>query len=352
MASQQARKFILTINNPQEKGLTHEEIHRRIESLSTFVYGCISDEVGAKEQTPHTHVFICYKNAKAWQTIKNLIPEADCETCRGTVQQNRDYVFKLGKWMETEKGTTSVEGTQEEWGTMPPERMSKKPELELLFQLISNGLSNYEILNEYPEFMLNVSDIERCRQIIHQEEFKNTKRFLDVTYVFGKTGTGKTRGIMDHFGYGEVFRITDYTRHPFDTYRFEDIIVFEEFASSMKLQDMLNYLDIYPLKLPCRYSDKQACYTKVYLTSNLPLEQQYSNMQKEESEAWKAFLRRITRVVKYISPVDILLYSTVEDYFHRAKPIHFVSTEEFYQYVEKGIVPDHPQFEDWTESEK
>lgn len=33
-----------------------------------------------------------------------------------------------------------------------------------------------------------------------------------------------------------------------------------------------NILDGYPLELPCRYANKQACYTEVYLVSNLPLE--------------------------------------------------------------------------------
>ena len=34
---------------------------------------------------------------------------------------------------------------------------------------------------------------------------------------------------------------------------------------------MLNYLDIYPLYLPARYTDRVACYHHVYITSNAPL---------------------------------------------------------------------------------
>ena len=63
---------------------------------------------------------------------------------------------------------------------------------------------------------------------------------------------------------------------------------------------MLNYLDIYPLSLPARYNDKTACYTKVYITSNLPLEKQYWGEQWDRPETLRAFLRRIHVVVEYL----------------------------------------------------
>lgn len=53
------------------------------------------------------------------------------------------------------------------------------------------------------------------------------------------------------------------------------MLVFEEFHSEIPISAMLNYLDIYPLMLPARYHDRIACYTEVYITSNIPLEDQY-----------------------------------------------------------------------------
>jgi hypothetical protein len=62
---------------------------------------------------------------------------------------------------------------------------------------------------------------------------------------------------------------------------------------------MLNYLDVHPLNLPARYSNRQACYTKVYITSNIPLEKQYKNVQYDEPATWAAFLRRIHHIVEF-----------------------------------------------------
>ena len=101
--------------------------------------------------------------------------------------------------------------------------------------------------------------------------------------------------VMEKYGYSAVYRVTDYS-HPFDGYKGQDVIIFEEFRSSLSIGDMLNYLDGYPLELPCRYANKVACYTKVYMISNIPLEQQYRNVQVDNPETWNAFRRRIKQV--------------------------------------------------------
>ena len=116
-------------------------------------------------------------------------------------------------------------------------------------------------------------------------QFANSWRDLDVTYIFGQTGSGKTRSVMDKYGYANCYRVTDY-KHPFDTYDGQDVIIFEEFRSSLKHADMLNYLDGYPLLLPCRYFNRQACFTKVFIITNVPPEDQYPNIDKESRSAF------------------------------------------------------------------
>ena len=311
--STQSRKYLITLNNPADKGYDTNKCLEKALSLKGLEYACVSMEIGAKEHTPHIHMFLYYKNPKAWQTIKHLIPEADIETCRGSCKENRDYTFKLGKWLTSQKGTTTIEGSQIEYGELPEERTCSKPELAFLYELIKDGMSNAEIISEYPEYMFDITHIDRCRLILKQEQYKNTWRNIDATFIYGKTGAGKSRFVMEKHGYENVFRVTDYL-HPFDTYNGENIIVFEEFASSIKVNDMLNLLDGYPLKLPARYTDKIACYTVVYIISNMPLKEQYPNVQRENSEVWEAFLRRINKVIWYKTKDEIIKYNSVHDY--------------------------------------
>ena len=90
----QARKFTGVINNPLKNGFTHEAIHEKLESLSTFTYACVSDEVSTTG-TPHTHFFVCYKNPKLWDTIRRLFNgKAFVESSKGSCQQNKDYIQK------------------------------------------------------------------------------------------------------------------------------------------------------------------------------------------------------------------------------------------------------------------
>lgn len=298
MKDTQARKWQLTINNPLEKGYTHDKLKELLGQIKSCIYWCMSDEKGLQEETYHTHIYICCKNGVRFSTLKKKFDGAHFEMAKGTSQENREYVLKTGKWANTSKEETRVDGTQEEFGECPLERQGQRNDIVDLYDMIKEGKSDYEILEENPQYLLQIEKVEKVRQTVIQEKFKNTFRTLEVSYIWGTTGAGKTRSVMEKYGYENVFRVTDY-QHPFDNYKGQDVLVFEEFRSSARVADMLNYLDGYPLELPCRYANKYACYTKVYIITNIPLGQQYPQIQLDEFETFKAFLRRIHYVYEY-----------------------------------------------------
>lgn len=290
----QSRKWLITMNLPLEKGYTHERIKYELSTLKSVIYFCISDEIAGKH---HTHVYVLASAPIRFSTLKKHFEKAHIEKAYGTSSQNRDYVFKEGKWLDDKKKETNLQETHEEWGEIPQERQGARNDLTELYELISDGLSNYEILEHKPEFIAQIERMDKVRQIIQEEQYKEVFRNLEVTYVYGDTGAGKTRSVMAH-GYANVFRITNY-KNPFDQYRAQDVICFEEFDSSLPINQMLLYLDGYPVMLPCRYSDKVACFTKVYILSNIDLRMQYAEVQSTNRETWKAFLRRIHNVEVY-----------------------------------------------------
>lgn len=294
MGDSRARKWQITINNPSDYGFTHDAIRECVLKLKSVVYWCMSDEIGASG-TYHTHVFLAASNAIRFSTLKNLFNEAHFEICRGTSQENRDYIRKEGKYADTDKAETSVADTFEEYGELPEEHQGARSDMSSLYDLIKDGKTDFEIIEENPRFISQLDRIEAVRQIVRYEQFKNQFRNLTVTYIYGETGSGKTRSVMEKYGYSNVYRVTDYD-HPFDGYKGQDVIVFEEFRSSLKIQDMLNYLDGYPVELPCRFNNKYACFNKAFLVTNIPLSAQYSGIQDESKETWKAFLRRIHHV--------------------------------------------------------
>lgn len=294
MKDTRSRKWQITINNPKEKGFDHERIKEQLGTFKSCVYWCLSDEIG-ENGTYHTHIFMACSDAVRFSTIKKKFERAHFEMAKGTSKENRDYIFKEGKWEKDKKKETNLPETHEEFGDMPVERQGQRNDLIDLYDMIKQGLSNFDIIEENPAYMMHIDKIERARQIVKEEKFKNVLRDLEVTYIWGDTGTGKTRSVMDQYGYENVYRITDYN-HPFDSYKGQDVVIFEEFRSSLKIQEMLNYLDRYPLELPCRYLNKIACYTKVYIISNIPLTCQYDYIQQQYPETWEAFCRRIYNI--------------------------------------------------------
>lgn len=293
----QSRKWLLTINNPKDLQLTHDKLKDTLSGMKSVIYWCMADEIG-EQGTYHTHLYIASSSGVRASTLHKKFSGAHRDIARGTSQENRDYVTKSGKWAVTKKAETSIDGTFEEWGEMPIERQGQRNDISDLYAMIKDGLSDYEILEQSPDYLLQIDKIDKVRQTVRQETYKNQWRSLTVTYIWGDTGSGKTRGVMEKYGYENVYRITDYM-HPWDSYKGQDVVVFEEFRSSQRIGDMLNYLDGYPLELPCRYNNKYACYTQVYIISNIPLSQQFAQLQIDSMESYLAFLRRITQVHHY-----------------------------------------------------
>lgn len=316
--------YQLTINNPKEKDYTHNRIFEILKTnFKTLVYACMADEQGTMY---HTHIFVSFSSRVRFSMIKRYFPEAHIEKCRGTVSDNVNYIKKSGKWADDiSKQEKVIPNTFEEYGQCPPDSKGKRNDLSELYLMIADGLTNAQILAVNQDYILQIDKLEKIRMILLTEKYKDTVRLdLEVIYISGATGTGKTRGVLESNGYSNVYRITDY-KHPFDNYNGQPVIAFDEFRSSLPIKEMLMFCDIYPIELPSRYTNKFACYNKVYIISNWELEKQYKEIQKEDTETWEAFLRRIHKVKVYSKDGTVTEYQSVKEYFENT----FTEIEEY-----------------------
>jgi len=310
----QSRKWLLTINNPSNNGFSHDNIKDVLDKFKAVKYWCMCDEIGANK-TYHTHLFIYGDSGIRFETVKKKFPSAHIDYCRGTSQENRDYIRKEGKWKNSVKEETNLPETFEENGTVPLERQGQRNDLIDLYDMIERGMNNYDILKTNPEYIVHIKTIESTRQVLREKEYGSKIREVEVTYCYGKTGTGKSSSILNEYGLENVYRVTNY-RNPFDGYKGEDIIVFEEFRSSIRFEEFLCYLDIYPINLPSRYNDKIACYTKIFINTNIGLDEQYRDLKREHPENWNAFIRRIHKI-KVFSESGIKEYDSYKSYHDR-----------------------------------
>lgn len=295
--TQASRKYQLTLNNPEKHDWSHEFIKNALGTFSGLIYWCMCDEIG-EEGTLHTHVFIVSKNAVEFTALQKPFYGAHIEPSMGSNQENRDYIRKEGKWADDKKKETNIAETFEEYGELPPDKVERANENAEIYEMIKQGKTDFEILEEHPNVINKPDKIRQVRLIVQNEIFGDKQRFVDVTYIWGKTGVGKTRSVTEKYGYRNVYRVTNY-KHPFDQYQGQDVILFDEYRSQIPISEFLTYLDIHPVTLDCRYADKQACYTKVFIISNIPLEKQYRDVQIDE-ESRTALKRRIHHVYEML----------------------------------------------------
>ena len=293
----QRNKYFLTINSPDQYGYSHEKIKEISENFKTFQYAAVVDEKGSNL---HTHVLLVFSSRVRWSTIQDKFPHAHIDEGKGDINQIIQYMRKDGKWLlDEKKQEQKIEGSFKDWGNRPVDTKEKVSEFSELYDLVYDEIPTGEILKLNPKYIRYIDKIAPMRIEIMNEKYRGKRRLeLKVVYVYGMSGTGKTRMVLDRHGDENVFRVTDY-QHPFDSYNMQQVLCLEEFRDSLTITQCLNLLDVYTVELPARYANKLGIYKVLYMVSNLNIEQQFKNIQVEHKETYRAFRRRFHYILNF-----------------------------------------------------
>ena len=314
--SSKNRKWMWEINNYEDKGIKFENVGKMLEDTygkDKITYYCVCAEVGLENKTPHIHGFAYFKNGVYGSKLSKLFANCHVTIAYGTCADNRAYIYKNGKWEGHPKEDQRIEGMQYESGECPTETPGFRTDLQQLHDLIKQGKTNSEIYEVNAQYLKYSKSIDKIRQDIIAQKMRLQFRKLEVTYIYGDSGVGKTRGIMETYGYENVFRAWDWeSRFPFDGYTTEDVLLMDEFDGSIKIKTMLNLLDGYPLQLNVKGGKAQACFTKVFIVSNDRFESLYKNERTSQSETYNALLRRIDRIIQWEKGKEKVIYERKE----------------------------------------
>lgn len=305
----QIKSAQITINNPSEHGYTEEKV-TEILAQSRIKYACFCREIG-EQGTEHMHIYVVFRSARRFSTLQRKWVGCHIEKALGSPSDNRDYILKEGKWADTAKAETKIEGSFREFGELPEDSyMSRLGDMEEIIEELKAGSSTADIIESHPKQLMKANNIDAARQTFLAKEYKNKYRNVTVTYIYAPIGVDKTRKIYEQFDAKDICRITNYDRRNmrFDAYHGEDVLVFEEYEEQLPITEMLCYLDGYPLMLPARYNDRVACYTKVFITSRLNHLLQYIDSRIYPELDYKAFQDRID----YVEIIDF--DGTVQQY--------------------------------------
>jgi hypothetical protein len=262
----------------------------------------------------------------------------------GTVQGCIDYVRKSGSWADKEKARTRLDGPftfgkldlRDQQGKKKTDTDKKESNLKVLSDCLDNGMTPDEILKD-PYLRMKSSRalgwMKASYNAIHSHfdpKWKLEDREVDVTYIYGDAGAGKTSWALS--GDREDIYVADFItddatgradpnawRHVFDEYLGQSVLVLDDFYSSIPFNYLLHLLDRYPLQLEARNFNRWAGWTKVIITSNIPLAEQYPWISNENGRR-ASLNRRIHHVLKMVkgqpgTPIDLTSSEEYDDDF-------------------------------------
>lgn len=256
------RRWILTVPAEGEKGVSRDEMQQALAPYESFLGQLEQGEGGSSYR--HWQLVLVHSEPIRFSTLKKKLPTAHVEPVRD-LRASLAYVQKEDTRVEGEKPL--VKGS-----ISPGPGQGHRSDLDALRTRILQGQETADdlILSDASAWRHSrlVGDLVGARDR-HRQEGK--LRNVQVRVVFGDTGTGKTSAVLTGLqALGSVCRVTHWGTGTFDGYDGQDSLVLDEFAGQPPLEELLTWLDRYPVALPARYRARQAAFVRVVLCANAP----------------------------------------------------------------------------------
>ena len=271
------RRWMLTVPAEGEKGFTRDELQQALAPYESFL-GQLEQGEGGTEYR-HWQLVLVHGEPIRFSTLKKKLPTAHLEPVRD-LRASLAYVQKEDSRVEGEKPL--VKGD-----IRPGPGQGHRSDLDALRTRILQGQETADdlILSDSGAWRHSrlVSDLVSARDR-HRQEGK--LRDVQVRVIYGDTGTGKTSAVLDGLHrLGTVCRVTHWGVGAFDGYDGQDSLVLDEFAGQPPIEELLTWLDVYPVAIAARYRARQARFVRVAILANSAPETWYKFAPKAQRAA-------------------------------------------------------------------
>lgn len=280
------RNVCFTINNP----VAHVEFS---EKMAYLVY---QEEIG-ESGTPHYQGYVEFKTQVAASTAEALLGgHAHMERRRGTQAQAIAYCKKD----DTRKpDTVPIEHGE-------AKAQGKRVDLEAFKEEVKAGKRKRDLFDEhlmtlarYPKLYNDLAMTYRPQRGDGEEDQ------LKVTLLYGGTGRGKTRAVMDEHGKDPELYIAPLNNGTqwWDGYDGQKFVLMDDFCGKMShlpLASLLRLIDRYPVQVPTKGGHTWWLPNHIFVTTNI-LPRDWYNWKNRMSQ-YEALARRFTAVHVYYGP--------------------------------------------------
>lgn len=273
--SWKGRNFLFTLND-----IDHwDELKEYVTGLDTFNYGIATLEKAPTTGHKHIHFYAQMKNPCTLS--KKEIPWVRIDKCRGSAQQNIDYIKKV---KEPEKRGEIIfeEGTPKHKGGPTVKELREIPK---------------EQREELPGCYINIVNklnAEEAKDIPIDSMHKNVK----VYYIWGPSGIGKTERAKKMFkeaGFTTINLVKFDGNFWAGTKEQEGAALYDDFRDShMKPSEFINFIDYNIQLMNVKGGGHKNLYTYIIITSVQDPKEIYKNVEGEPRKQW---LRRFTEII-------------------------------------------------------
>ena len=265
---QRARNWFLTINNysEDEKDFCVNYDKSR--------YLIVAEEVG-EQGTPHLHLYLEYKNAVYFDSLKKQFPRANIQVAKGDSNDNYNYLAKQN--LVVERGTRKQPG--------------KRNDLEEVRELVRKGSTMRDIIATATSYQA----IRSAEKVIYYYEAKREFQ-PNVKWFYGPTGSGKTRTAYDELRekYQDVYFCMD-TNAWWQGYDGHEGVIMDDLRRDFcKFHTLLRILDRYPYQVETKGGSRQLLAKDMIITCPYHPAQLYDGR-----EDINQLLRRISEVREF-----------------------------------------------------
>ena len=307
--NEQVRSWFLTVNAHEENGVPGisatqiEDAFKDLDPDADFVFQLERGSEGGDQGYLHYQCLLLLSRSKprrrqdVFRVLKaHGISDAHLEKTRRTGAAAR-YCSKsetrqAGPWWSSEDfRESSVRKAKASGSGAVGDRL-------LLADAVDEGMSPQEIaLDDKLRLLLtsaNISFVEKIWTAQKAKKWSSEQREVEVTYLWGETGVGKTRSVREAVPPEKLYAATLSSRDPFGKYAFEPVLLLDEFRGDYPLPELLQLLDRYPVQLDRRYENSWAAWNRVFICSNWPLEDLYRDCPAADRAALR---RRISKII-------------------------------------------------------
>lgn len=247
------KSFIFTINN-----YTEQDVKWLTEDLIVS-YGVVGFETGKENGTPHLQGGITFKRPYTFKKAHELHPRWHLQVAKAVDFPNYDM-------------------KEQNYIIFGDKKQGKRTDLDNITKALMDGATNQELWLQYPTtYMLYSKHIKNMREefgLYKYRDFKPT-----VFWIYGDTGTGKTRSVTEHEDYKNLW-ISGKDLRWWQGYRGQEATLFDDFrADFCTFHELLRILDRYPYTVEVKHGHEQLLAKRMYITSPYHPERVYKTRE-------------------------------------------------------------------------